>query len=198
MEGTSIFGSLIRDGIGFCGPLRTCGQIRSRFTFQSWFQSKKENKNQRRVKKTMSIITLDLTDNLLMHIKSWKWPIEVWKTFCNFHELKSLSNLFFICHKFSMCKKQENDDLLHHIIKIKSLPDLLTCLEVPVENADVVMNLFENLPPSYKHLIDALETMPMQELTMECVTSCLVHKISKKMENKLQGDDVAIVWCQDK
>lgn len=67
-----------------------------------------------------------------------------------------------------------------------------------MRNKDIVINLSEDLPPSYKHWIVVLETMPMKELIMEYVTAYLVLKISKKMENELQGDDATIVLRQDK
>jgi hypothetical protein len=64
---------------------------------------------------------------------------------------------------------QEGEDLLDHINKVKALTDQLACSEVPVRDEDVVMTLLESLPPSYEYLIIALETLPMQDLTMEFV-----------------------------
>ena len=55
---------------------------------------------QRHVKNAISIIGLNLTDNQLAHIKSCKGPVKAWKTFCNIHETKNLSNIIFICCKF--------------------------------------------------------------------------------------------------
>ena len=91
-------------------------------------------KYQIRVKKATSIIGLNLTNNLLAHIKSCKGPAEVLKTYCNIHKMNSFSNIFFICYKFFTCKMQERDDLLDHINKVKAFADQLTCLEVPVRD----------------------------------------------------------------
>jgi hypothetical protein len=60
------------------------------------------------------------------------------------------------------------------------------------------MTLLENLPPSYEYLITALETLPMQDLTMEFVTARLMHEVSKRREKEPQGDDVAMVSMQGK
>ena len=109
----------------------------------------------RRVKKAMSVIGLNLVDNQLAHIKSCKGPAEAWKTLCNIHETKSLSNILFIRRKFFTIKMQEGDDLLTHINQVKALADQLTCLEVPVREEDVVMTLLESLPPSFESLITA-------------------------------------------
>ncbi len=40
---------------------------------------------------------------------------------CNIHEMRSLSNILFIHHKFFTCKMQEGEDLLDHINKFKAL-----------------------------------------------------------------------------
>ncbi len=48
---------------------------------------------QRRVKKAMSTIGINLVDSQLHHIKRCKGPTEAWKTLCNIHETWSLSNI---------------------------------------------------------------------------------------------------------
>ncbi len=57
-----------------------------------------------------------------------------------------------------------------------------------MRDEDVVMTLLESLPPSYEYLITALETLPMQDLTMEFVTARLMHEVSKRKEKEPQGD----------
>jgi hypothetical protein len=67
-----------------------------------------------------------------------------------------------------------------------------------MRDEDVVMTLLESLPPSYEYLITALETLPMQDLTMEFVTARLMHEVSKRREKEPQGDDAAMVSMQGK
>jgi hypothetical protein len=59
---------------------------------------------QRRVKKAMSTIGINLVDSQLHHIKRCKGPTEACKTLCNIHETRSLSNILFIRRKFLTCK----------------------------------------------------------------------------------------------
>ena len=47
--------------------------------------SKVLKKYQRRLKKAMSIIGLNLTDNQLAYIKNCKGLVEAWKILCNIH-----------------------------------------------------------------------------------------------------------------
>ena len=93
-------------------------------------------------------------------------------------------------------KMDEGDDILDHINKVKSLADQLTCLEVPIKEGDVVMTLLDSLPPSFVHLITALETRPMNELTLDFITARLMHEVSKRKEKEPQGDDAAMLSRQ--
>lgn len=151
----------------------------------------------RRVKKAMSVIGLNLVDNQLAHIRNCKGPTEAWKTLCNIHETKSLSNILFIRRKFFTIKMQEGDDMLTHINHVRDLADQLNCLDVPVKDDDVVMTLLESLPPSFENLITALETLRFEDLTMEFVTARMMHEVSKRKEKEVHGDDAALVLRQN-
>ena len=97
------------------------------------------NEYRKRVKKVTSIIGLNVVDNQLTHIKNCKGPADAWKTFCNIHKTKGLSNILFIHHKFLTCKMQKEDDLLDDVNKIKVLMDQFVCLEVFVKDENMVM-----------------------------------------------------------
>lgn len=57
-----------------------------------------------------------------------------------------------------------------------------------MRDEDIVLTLLESLPASYEYLIIALDTMPMKELTMDFVTTRLMHEISMRKENEPQGE----------
>ena len=95
-------------------------------------ESKVLKEYQRRVKKAMSIIVLNLADNQLAHVKSCKRPTEAWNILCN---------ILFVRHKFFTCKMDEGDNLLDHVNKVKTLADQLACLEGPLRAEDIVMTL---------------------------------------------------------
>jgi hypothetical protein len=93
---------------------------------------------------------------------------------------------------------EEVDDLLDHINKVKVLIDRLACLKIHVRKEVVVMISLESLPPIYIHLITALETMTMKELSMKYVMAHLMHEILKVNDKDPQGDDVEMVLHQGK
>ena len=53
-----------------------------------------------------------------------------------------------------------------------------------MKDEDVVMSLLDSLPPSVNYLITALETRPISELTLDFITTRLMHKVSKKKEKE--------------
>lgn len=93
---------------------------------------------------------------------------------------------------------EKNDDLLDHINKVKALADQLACLEVHVKNENVVTTLLKNFPSSYAYLITTLNMMPVIEMIMKYVTTCLMHEMSKKKEREPKRDDVTMILRQDK
>jgi hypothetical protein len=141
---------------------------------------KKEYK--RRVREAMSVIGLNLADNQLAHIKSCKGSAEAWKTLCNIHETKNLSNILFIHRKFFTCKMQEGEDA-----------DQLACIDIPVRDEDTVMTLLKSLSSSYEYLITTLETKAREELTMDFVTARLMHEVSKHKKNDPRSEDAAMM-----
>lgn len=80
--------------------------------------------------------------------------------------MKSLSNIFFVCCKFFMCKMQEGDNFGDHVNKVKMFVDQLAYLEIVMREEDIVMTLFESLLASYNNLITALKSIPIKDLTM--------------------------------
>ena len=59
-----------------------------------------------------------------------------------------------------------------------------------MRDKDIVTIFLENLKSLYEYLITAMEIMPMKELTMDYVTTCLMHEMSKrkkKWASKVEG-----------
>ena len=59
---------------------------------------------------------------------------------------------------------------------MKALVDQHVWLEVIVRDENIVMNLIESLLVSYVYLITALDMMLINDLTMDYVTTCLMHE----------------------
>jgi hypothetical protein len=96
------------DGVGLHGPLGIVNGSEEAPPFDA--DPKVIKEYQRRVKKAMSTIGINLVDIQLHHIKRCKGLVEAWNTLCN---------ILFIRRKFFTCKMQEGEDLLDHINKVK-------------------------------------------------------------------------------
>ena len=153
---------------------------------------------QRRSKLALSIIATNLVNQQAAHIQHCRDPTSAWQILCGVHEQRSLSNILFLRRKFFTIQMQDGGDMLDHINKVKALAGQLACLEVPLRGEDVVMTLLQSLPDSFDYLIAALETRPLTELTIEYVTSRLMHEVTKKKEKEVKGEDSALFVHQAK
>jgi hypothetical protein len=61
---------------------------------------------------------------------------------------------------------QEGEDLLAHINMLKVLTDQLHSIEVKIEDEEVYMVLFMNLPPSFDNLVTSLESMSTKDVNL--------------------------------
>ena len=153
---------------------------------------------ERRSNKAFATLVMNLKDSQLAHIQACKSPAEAWKTLCDVHETKGLANILFLRRRFFTVKMQEGEDILAHINMVKGLADQLNCVEVPVTEGDIVMTLLESLPPSFESLIVALEARPMKELTIDFVSSRLIHEASRRKENENHKEDAALLMRHHK
>ena len=150
------------------------------------------------IKNPMFIIALNLADNQLAYIKSYKQFAEACKTLHNILETKSLSNILFSRCKFFMCKMQEDNNLLDHVNKVKAFVEQFCYLEVSVRDEDIIMTLLKSLLASHKYFITTLETIPMKKLMIDYVAAHLMHEMSKPKKKEPQGKDVVIILRQSK
>lgn len=131
---------------------------------------------QRHIKKANSIISLNLVDNQLAHMKNCKGPVEVWKTLCNIYETKFVQHFFFAASS-SRVKCNKTNNLLDHVKNVKVLTNQYVCLDVLVRDENIFMTLLKNLSLSYNNLITTLEMIPMKDLPIDCMIARLMHKI---------------------
>ena len=166
---------------GLHGFLGHCRWIQEGSSFQCG--SKVWKGYQRRVKNVMSIISLNFADNQLTHIKSCKRPVDAWKTLCNIHKTKKLSNIFFVCHKFFAYNIQEGGRLFESHQQAQSIcgPNCVVWRYL-CRKKNILMMLLKSFLVLYEYLITTLEMMPMKKLTMAYVISRLMHEISKHIE----------------
>ena len=85
-----------------------------------------------------------------------------------------------------------------HINKVNALANQLDGVDVTISDGDIVMTLLESLPPFQEYLIVAMESPLIQELSLDYMTSRLLHELSQQTENESRGDGVAFYAKQAK
>jgi hypothetical protein len=67
-----------------------------------------------------------------------------------------------------------------------------------ISDGDIVMTFLDSLSPLYKYFIVAKKSRSIHELTLDYVTSHLLHKLSRRKENEICGDIAALLANQSK
>lgn len=61
-----------------------------------------------------------------------------------------------------------------------------------MRDEDIIMTLLESLLASYEYLITALETMQINELTIEYMMTRSMHEMLKHKNKKIQSDTMML------
>lgn len=144
----------------------------------------------KRVKNAMSIFSLNLVEPCA-HIKSCTRYAKAWKIFCNILDMKSLSNIVFICCNFFTYKMNACNDMLDHVNKVKALADQLACQELLWETK-IYLDLIWEFVDIVRILNDAAKR------TYDRLrNNTLMHKMVKCKKNEPQSEDVVKLLQQN-
>ena len=147
----------------------------------------------KRDRKALATIVLNLEDSQLLHIRSCKSSAEAWSKLEEVFETKSLANRLFLRRKFFTAQMDEANSMISHINKVRSMAQQLEAIGAEVREEDIVMTLLSSLPQTYGSLIIALESRS-EDLTMEFVVARLLHEETRRNENRIERstDDTAL------
>ena len=109
---------------------------------------------------------------------------------------KNFDNILFLWRKIFTMNIEDDDDMLVNIIKVKIFADWVNGADVAINDGDIVMTLLESLSSSYEYFIVAMESRPIQQLTLDYVTSRLLHELSRRKENESRGETSTLLVKQ--
>jgi gag-polypeptide of LTR copia-type len=101
---------------------------------------------ERRCRKALATICLNLTDSQLLHVRSATTPAEAWKKLEDLYETKSLANKLFLRRKFFNTPMNDGDTMINHINNVRKMADQLEAIDAPIREEDIVMTLLCSLP----------------------------------------------------
>ena len=112
----------------------------------------------RKSRKSMAMICLAMEDSQLPLVWSANGAHDAWSRLEEHFEKKSLANKLFLRRRFFTTMTNEDDDVLRHNNKIKTLAEQLDAVGATVSKDDLVITLLASLSKSYAFLITALES----------------------------------------
>eukprot|EP00795_Rhopilema_esculentum_P008820 gene8820-biopygen1729 len=138
-------------------------------------------KFRKRARKALATICLSISDSQLSLVRSANTAGEAWSKLENHYEVKSLANKLFLRKRYFTATMSENDTMMEHVNKMRSLAEQMASVGAQVSEEDQVATLLCSLPDSYNNLIVALESRADQ-LTLEFIIARLLHEERKRSE----------------
>lgn len=128
-------------------------------------------------------IGLCVEDSQLVHIRNTASAKAAWEALRNYHERNTLVNKVTIMRRICGIKLSEIGDMEKHIGELTDLFQKLVDLGENQlnENWRVAITL-SSLPPSYDHLVTALEARPDADLTLSLIHSKLIAEYHKRKD----------------
>lgn len=130
-----------------------------------------------------------VADNVLIKIKRKNTAHDMWVALANAYASKSTTNKIMLKKKLAGMKCEENQDLSEFFDEFEGLVEKLNEIGVNVEEDDTVLQLLMAMPPSYAHIVSALETLPEDLLTIEKVKERLLAEELKRKVAELNLDE---------
>lgn len=144
--------------------------------------------------RAMMFLTQALSKSQLSKVVNCDSGKAIWDRLCATHEQKDESSVHMVQQQFYEYQKDKNDDVSTHISKVQSLARRLEDLgEKPTNNA-VITKILMTLPPSYRGLVSAWDSTPVDERTLANLTARLLKE--EEMDKKISrqhGEERAFV-----
>lgn len=132
--------------------------------------------------KCKSVLVRNIADSQLEHIKGKRTPAQIWSTLENTFARKGISGQFYLLKKLSTMKFDESGPLQTHLLQFERMVRDLDSAGIKLQECLVVFYLLQTMPRSYGQLVTVLETLPVEQCTLDFVKSRLLSE-SVKREN---------------
>lgn len=149
-------------------------------------QAEKEKKKEElmgKENKCNSMLIRRISDDYLENVKDKETPKEVWSSLIATFERKGVANRMFLRRKLLTLKMIEGANLEGHLSTFDKILRELKSAGAKMEDEDVICQLLLTLPESYDSVVTALETMKIDELTLEFVKGRLLDSDTKRKTN---------------
>ena len=132
--------------------------------------------------KAYSLIALNVSKNLQVHIMSTTDPKLAWTTLQKQFEFISVAQIVRLNRKFYAATMKESDDLMEHLTFMTSLAEQLRELKEEISPQKFATVILGSLPESYESFISSLNARNMDELDWESIKGSLVEEFMNRKD----------------
>lgn len=130
--------------------------------------------------KALSIISLCIEDNQIIHVKQSKTAREAWENLKKYHMKSNLSGTVRVLRKIFKTELAIGGDMEEHLVQMINLIDQAVELGVKLDDKMQIFILLSSLNEEYDGLVTALEARDEANLTIEIVKMKLLDEYEKK------------------
>lgn len=153
----------------------------------------KEEKRKRRKQedaKCKSILIHKIADSQLEYVRGKTSPKAIWTVLQHTFEQKGVSGVFFLLKQLTGMKYGESMAMEKHILLFEKIVRELESAGIKFDEPVVVFFLLQSMPKSYEHLITVLETLPVEQCSMEFVKARLLSEDVKRQYSGSAGKEL--------
>ena len=142
-------------------------------------------------KKCRALIKLHLADSILA-LMSGKTSIEIWKSLCTTYERSSTQLRVYGWHSLCSLRFIEGkESLTCYMNRFETCVQKLRSTGAKLEEIDVISLFLYTLPSSYDSVVDAIQTLSENRMTMELVKNRLLDfELKLKRSAQLEAETV--------
>lgn len=118
-------------------------------------------------KKARFYIGLSLEAAQVRQIMNLRTAAEIWSRLKSLYELKNATSKHLLLQKFFEYKMDKDTSVAQHVARIEEMARQLEDLGHKQEEVTLITKVLHSLPPSFRNLISAWDSLPEQEQTMK-------------------------------
>uniref|UniRef100_A0AAG5DN37 CCHC-type domain-containing protein n=1 Tax=Anopheles atroparvus TaxID=41427 RepID=A0AAG5DN37_ANOAO len=146
-------------------------------------KEEKRGKRKQQDAKCKSILIQKIADSQLEYVRGKTTPRAIWNTLKQTFEKRGVSGVLYLLKQLATLKYHEKDTIEEHILGFEKIVRELESADVKLDKPVVIFFLLQSMPKSFEQLITVLETLPVEQCTMEFVKARLLSEVMKRQFN---------------
>lgn len=140
-------------------------------------------------KKARFYIGLSLESAQVRQVMNLKTSSEMWNRLELLYELKNATSKHLLLQKFFEYKMDNDSSVAQHVAKIEEMARQLDEFGHKQEEVTLITKMLHSLPPSFRNLISAWDSVPEEEQTKNLLPRLLKEELLNKGLTELNLDD---------